>query len=89
MSRRSAALLACAFAGLAALVAAGSLTRVDQWAVDHLMPGAEFQHANGGLLEGLVPLLHSRWGSVYEIAANIVTLPASLIASTKSHIFGK
>jgi hypothetical protein len=81
VSRRSAALLACAFAGLAALVAAGSLTRVDQWAVDHLMPGASLRHANVGLLQGLVPLLHSRWGSAYAIAANIVTLPASFLIS--------
>jgi membrane-associated phospholipid phosphatase len=81
VSRRNTALLVCGFAGLAALVAAGALARVDQWAVNHLMPGAEFQHANGGLLEGLVPLLHSRWGSVYEIAANIVTLPASFLVS--------
>jgi len=81
VSRRSAALLACAFAALAALVAAGSLTQVDQWAVDHLMPGASLRHANAGLIEGLVPLLHSRWGSAYAIAANIVTLPASFLIS--------
>jgi membrane-associated phospholipid phosphatase len=81
VSLRSAALLVCALAGLAGLVAAGAFTRVDQWAVDHLMPGASFQHANGGLLNGLVPLLHSRWDSAYEIAANVVTLPASFLVS--------
>jgi membrane-associated phospholipid phosphatase len=79
--RRSAALLACAFAALAVLVAAGAFTRFDQWAVDHLMPGARFHHANGGLLDGLVPLLHSRWESAYGIAANVVTLPASFLVS--------
>ena len=81
MSRRNAALLACALAALAALVAAGTFTRVDQWAVDHLMPGANFHNGEGSLLEGLVPLLHSNWSSAYAIAANIVTLPASFLIS--------
>ena len=35
-------LLVAAFAALAGLVAAGSLTRLDQWAVDHAMPGVAF-----------------------------------------------
>ena len=43
------------------------------------MPGASFHHAQGGFLDDLVPLLHSRWSSVYAIAANIVTLPASFL----------
>jgi PAP2 superfamily len=73
---RSAALLSCAFAAFAVLVTVGAFTRVDQWAVDHLMPGANFHHPEGGLLDGLVPLLHSRWDSPYAVAANIVTLPA-------------
>ena len=81
MSRRNTALLVCAFAALAALVAAGAFTRVDQWAVDHLRPGANFHDAEGGLLEGLVPLLHSNWSSAYAIAANIVTLPATFVIS--------
>jgi membrane-associated phospholipid phosphatase len=81
VSRRNAALLAGAFAALAALVATGACTRVDQWAVDELMPGATFRHEGGGLLEGLVPLLHSNWDSGYAIAANIVTLPASFLIS--------
>jgi hypothetical protein len=81
VSRRSTALLAGAFAALAALVAAGAFTRVDQWAVDHLMPGASFHNGEGGLLEGLVPLLHSNWGSAFAIATNIVTLPASFLIS--------
>jgi membrane-associated phospholipid phosphatase len=81
VSRRNAALLAAAFAALAALVAAGAFTRVDQWAVDHVMPGASFHAGEGGLLEGLVPLLHSQWSSAYAIAANIVTLPASFLIS--------
>jgi len=79
VSRRSAALLVCAFAALAALVATGGFTRVDQWAVDHLMPGPNA--GARGLVDGLVPLLHSNWSSAYAIAANIVTLPASFIVS--------
>jgi membrane-associated phospholipid phosphatase len=81
VSRRSTALLACAFAALAAFVAAGAFTRVDQWAVDHLMPGASFHNGEGGLLEGLVPLLHSNWDSALAIATNVVTLPASFLIS--------
>jgi membrane-associated phospholipid phosphatase len=80
VSRLSTALLACAFAALAALVAAGVFTRVDQWAVDHLMPGAKAGNSGGDLLDGLVPLLHANWNSVYSIA-NIVTLPASFLVS--------
>ncbi len=81
MSRlsRSAALLSFAFAALAVLVAAGAFTRVDQWSIDHVMPGASFHHVQGGLLEGLVPLLHSRWGSPFAVLVNIVTLPASFL----------
>jgi membrane-associated phospholipid phosphatase len=79
--RRSAALLACGFAALAVLVATGGFTRLDQWAVDHAMPGAHFANEGGGLLEGLVPLLHSDWTSGYAVAANIVTLPASFLIS--------
>jgi membrane-associated phospholipid phosphatase len=81
VSRRNAALLACAFAALAALVAAGVFTRFDQWTVNHLMPGANLHSEEPGLLDGLVPLLHSNWGSGYAVAANIVTLPASFLVS--------
>jgi hypothetical protein len=80
VSRRNAALLVCAFAALAALVATGGFTRVDQWAVDHLMPGPK-SGQGGGLVDGLVPLLHSNWSSAYAVAANIVTLPASFVVS--------
>ena len=91
--RRSAALLSCAFAALAVLVAAGAFTGVDQWTVDHLMPGASFHHAQGGFLDGLVPLLHSRWDSPYAVAANLVTLPAAFLLALAitfacSRVFG-
>jgi membrane-associated phospholipid phosphatase len=79
VSRRSAALLAAVFATLAALVAAGAFTRLDQWSIDHLMPGGSFRHKPESLINGLVPLLHSGWGSGYAIAVNIVTLPASFV----------
>jgi hypothetical protein len=79
VSRRSLGALAAAFAALAALVAAGAFTGIDQWAVDHAMPGASFHHGEGGFFDGLVPLYHSRWSSGYSIAANLVTLPASFL----------
>ena len=80
MFRRSIALLVCGFAALAALVATGGFTRLDQWAVDQAMPGAHFTNeGGGGLLEGLVPFLHSNWSSGYAIAVNVVTLPASFL----------
>ena len=58
-------------------VAAGALTRVDQWAVDHVTPGGISHTAKNSLLDGLVPLLHSSLHSGYDVAVNIVTLPAS------------
>jgi len=81
VSRRSAVALAAAFAALASLVAAGVFTSLDQWAVDHAMPGASFHHAAGGFLEGVVPLYHTRWSSGYSIAVNIVTLPAAFLVA--------
>ena len=78
---RSAVALAASFATLAALVAAGALTRVDQWGVDHLMPSSGFRHARVGLLEAAVPLLHQRWDSPLALATNVVTLPASALLS--------
>jgi membrane-associated phospholipid phosphatase len=79
--RRSAAVLAAAYATLAVLVAAGALTRVDQWGVDHLMPSASFRHAQAGWLEAAVPLLHQRFDSPLSVATDIVTLPAAALVS--------
>jgi membrane-associated phospholipid phosphatase len=82
VSRRSAAvLLTGAYAALAALFAVGAFRRLDQWAVDHLMPGSEFRRVESGLLDAIVPLLHAGWGNGYAVAANLVTLPASLVIS--------
>ena len=81
MFRRSAAVLAAAYATLAVLVAAGALTRVDQWGVDHLMPSASFRHAQAGWLEAAVPLLHQRFDSPLSVATDVVTLPAAALVS--------
>jgi membrane-associated phospholipid phosphatase len=76
---RSATATAGAFALLAVLVAVGACAHLDQWGVDHLMPGAHFQRHGGGIGEGAVPLLHAHWHGALSTAANIVTLPASFL----------
>jgi membrane-associated phospholipid phosphatase len=82
VSRRSAAvLLAGAYAALAALFAAGALRRLDQSAVDHWMPGIALRPGEPGVVDSIVPLVHSRWDNGYAIAANLLTLPASLLIS--------
>ena len=71
-----------AFAALGALVAAGALTGVDQWACDHLMPLAGTP--TGGpptFLESLVPLFHAPWQPVGAAVTEIVTLPGQLLIS--------
>lgn len=80
MFRRSA--LAVAYAALAVLVAAGELTGADQWAVDHLMPGATGTSPPPTLLEALVPLYHASWSRPLDVVANVVTLPAQALVST-------
>jgi membrane-associated phospholipid phosphatase len=77
--RRSATTLAAAFAALAGLVAGGAFTRLDQWSIQHLMPGAEFVNKKSNLAEGVVPLQHVDWHSGTAVAVNLVTLPASLL----------
>jgi membrane-associated phospholipid phosphatase len=80
--RPSTALVAAAFAVLAVLVAAGAFTHLDQWTIDHLMPGAHFRpRERNTLVESIVPLYGSHWSSGYGIAANIVTLPAAFLVS--------
>ena len=83
MSRRSAALLAAAalYALLAVLVAAGVFDRFDQWAVDTVMPGADFHNEETSLTADLVPLLDVNWSNGWHVAVNIVTLPASFLVS--------
>jgi membrane-associated phospholipid phosphatase len=72
---------AAAFATLAGLVAAGTLTGLDQWAVDHAMPGAKGVGPSPGLLESVVPLLHADYRTPLLAAAEIVTLPAQAVLS--------
>jgi len=79
VSRASAAAAgaaAAAFAVLAALVAAGTLTGLDQWAVDHVMQGTSL----GGkptFADAVVPLLGERWHGTWHILSVLVTVPAS------------
>jgi membrane-associated phospholipid phosphatase len=84
VSRRNAALtLAAAYAALAVLVAAGALNGLDQWAVDHLMPGLGQAGRKPSLAEAAVPLLQAGWSTALAAVANVVTLPAqALVAST-------
>ncbi len=79
--RFASACLSAAFAALAVAVAAGALTGTDQWALDHLMPGARFTGGKPSLVDALVPLAETRWHSAWSVAANVVTLPASLVVA--------
>jgi membrane-associated phospholipid phosphatase len=82
VSRRNTAVVALAlFAALAGLVAAGSVTGIDQWAVNHAMPGVRPHGHKPTLAEELVPLLHTNFASALDIATNVVAAPASVLAS--------
>lgn len=76
-----ACLLSLAFAALAVAVAAGTFTGLDQWGVDHLMPGGHFTGGRPSLLEALVPFAGTHWSSGWSIAANAATLPASFLVA--------
>ena len=76
MSRASAAAALAAFAALAVLVAHGVLTRIDQWAVDHAMPGAAFS-GKPTFADAIVPLLGAHWHPALHAVSEIVTVPAS------------
>jgi membrane-associated phospholipid phosphatase len=73
--------LSAAFAALAATIAAGAFTGVDQWAVDHLMPGGHFTGGEPSLLDSLVPLAGTHWGSAWSVAAAVVAVPASFLVA--------
>jgi membrane-associated phospholipid phosphatase len=77
----SACLLSGGFAALAVLVATGALNGLDQWGVDHLMPGGTFESEDSGLLGAVLPLYGTHWGNAWSVAANIVTLPAAFVIS--------
>ena len=63
------------------LVAAGSLTGLDQWAVDHAMPWAGGSSVPPTLLESVVPLLHAQLHPLGSAIAQIVTLPGQVVIS--------
>jgi len=67
------------FAGLAVAVAAGAFTGIDQWAVDHVMPGGHFTGGQPNLLDALVPLAGTHWDSALSVAAAVVAIPASFL----------
>jgi membrane-associated phospholipid phosphatase len=77
--RRSTIVVAAAFALLAVLLSAGVFHDLDQWAVQHLMPGLEPNPSENSLAESLVPLLGSDWSDGWSVAANLVALPGSFV----------
>lgn len=79
---RASTAAAAAFAALAGLVAAGGLSGIDQWAVDHTMPGARFTGGTQSLSDALIPLRHVHWHGPVHIAAELVTLPAAVVPAT-------
>jgi len=79
VSRRSALAFGVAFVALAVLVGAGALTGLDQWSIDHLMPGASFGTGEPSLVDSLVPLHSTDWSDPWSIAVHVVTLPASFL----------
>lgn len=79
--RRLALAAGGAFAALAGLVAAGTVTHLDQWACDYAMPLAGPPLEPSTALEAFVPLLHARFDAVGVGAANIVTLPGQVLIS--------
>ena len=74
--------LAAGYAALAILVAAGALTGLDQWAVDHLMPGGPGTGGPPSALEALVPLYHASWSRPLDVVADVLTLPAQALVSS-------
>jgi membrane-associated phospholipid phosphatase len=80
--RNTALALAAAYTALAASVASGALNGLDQWAVDHLMPGLDQASHKPSFAEAAIPLLRATWSTVLDVVANVVTLPAqALVAS--------
>ena len=79
--RYASACLASAFAALAVLVATGATSGIDQWAIDHTMPGAQFSGHKPSLGDALIPLRHVHWHGVVHVLAEIVTLPAAFLPS--------
>ena len=81
MSRASALASAAGFAVLAVLVAAGDLTAIDQWAVDHAMPGADFV-GKQTVADAVIPLWGVQWHGTLHVISELVTVPASFTPAT-------
>jgi membrane-associated phospholipid phosphatase len=79
--RRLALAAAGAFAALGGLVAAGTLTHLDQWACDHAMPLAGGTGEAPTALESIVPLLHAPFDPVGVAITDVVTLPGQVLVS--------
>jgi membrane-associated phospholipid phosphatase len=79
--RFASACLLSLFVALAVLVATGALAGLDQWSVDHLMPGASFTNEEASLTDSLIPLWGTHWSNAWSVAANVVTLPASFFVA--------
>jgi len=76
---RLSAALAAAYAALAVLVATGVTNGLDQWSVDHLMPGLGDASVKPSKTEAIVPLLHTSWDTPLAVLGNVVTLPAQAL----------
>jgi len=70
-----------AFAALAVAVATGAFTGLDQWAVEHLMPGGSFTGGEPSLLDALVPFAGTRWDSAWSVLVNVAAAPASFLVA--------
>lgn len=70
-----------AFAALAIAVTAGAFTGLDQWGVEHLMPGGRFTGGQPSLVDSLVPLAGTHWDSVWSVLVNVVAAPASFLVA--------
>lgn len=75
------AFLSTAFAALAIAVATGAFTGLDQWAVEHAMPGGRFTGGEPSLVDALVPLAGTHWDSAWSVLVNVVTVPASFLVA--------
>jgi membrane-associated phospholipid phosphatase len=70
-----------AFTALAIAVSVGALTGLDQWGVEHLMPGSNFTGGEPSLVDALVPLAGTNWGSAWSALVSVVTVPASFLVA--------
>jgi membrane-associated phospholipid phosphatase len=63
------------------LVATGALSGIDQWAIEHAMPGVRDNGGGPSLVEAAVPLFGATWDGWLHAVANIVTFPAQAFVS--------